>query len=245
MELLRITVLYLLLLGQGGRSVNKGHFTKYIFKEGDVVWYDDGKIVNIDDDDLLLNIKFQREVVAVMYKKVDSIEKVDLVENNLWEISESQKSNIEQLFSQTEDSDLGHVRVFSLQTLKPNQWLHTEVMDVIFTYIASTRNGTISFSHLVMNQQPSESVLQSQIQKISFDTNVIIIPVIRCSHWCSIVVYLKEKNVICLDSFYKTKKVDLFEKVFHLISIVIPDVDIEEWKLFQPYTLPPQVDGTS
>ena len=33
--------------------------------------------------------------------------------------------------------------------------------------------------------------------------------------------------------------------MFHLISIVIPDVDIEEWKLFQPYTLPPHVDGTS
>ena len=87
-------------------------------------------------------------------------------------------------------------------------------MDVIFDYVAATRSDTVSFSHIVMKQELSESILESQIKKISFDANRIIIPVIHCSHWFSMIVYLKEKIVICLDSFYKTKKVDMFERVF-------------------------------
>ena len=90
-------------------------------------------------------------------------------------------------------------------------------MDVIFDYVAATRSDTVSFSHIMMKQGLSESILESQIRKISFDTNRIITPVIHCSHWFSMIVYLKEKIVICLDSFYKTKKADMFERVFFLI----------------------------
>ena len=79
------------------------------------------------------------------------------------------------------------------------------IMDVIFDYVAATRSDTVSFSHIMMKQGLSESILESQIRKISFDTNRIIIPVIHCSHWFSMIVYFKEKIVICLDSFYKTK----------------------------------------
>ena len=58
-----------------GRSVNKGHFTTYVFKEDKIILY---------DDDLLLNVKFQREVVATMYKKVEYEREIDdLVEINL------------------------------------------------------------------------------------------------------------------------------------------------------------------
>ena len=87
-------------------------------------------------------------------------------------------------------------------------------MDVIFDYVAATRSDTVSFSHIVMTQESSESLLESQIRKISCDTNRTTIPVIQCSHWFSTIVCLKEKIVICLDSFYKTKKVDMFERVF-------------------------------
>ena len=48
------------------------------------------------------------------------------------------------------------------------------------------------------------------IWKILLDTNRIIIPVIHCSHWFSMIVYLKGKIVIFLDSFYKTKKANMF-----------------------------------
>ena len=55
-------------------------------------------------------------------------------------------------------------------------------MDVIFDYVAANRSDTVSFSHIVMKQGSSESNLESQIRKISFDTNRITIPVINCSH---------------------------------------------------------------
>ena len=97
-----------------------------------------------------------------------------------------------------------------MQSLKQNPWLNSEVMDVIFDYVAATQSDTVNFSHIVMKQESSESILESQIRKISFDTNRIIISVIHCSHWFSMIVYLKEKTVIGLNSFYKTKKVHMF-----------------------------------
>ena len=52
---------------------------------------------------------------------------------------------------------------------------------------------TVSFSYLVIKQDPSESLFESRF---------------------SIIVYLKERFIICLDSFCKTKKVFMFERVF-------------------------------
>ena len=199
----------------GGRRVNKGHFTTYVCKQYEIILYDDEKIIKVDDDDLLLNVKFQRKVVAAMYKKVEHDEEIhDLVKIKLWEITESQGNTVGTIFRQTENSDLGHARVYSLQSHKQNQWINSKVMDVIFVYMAATRGDTVSFSHIVINQESSESLLESQIRKISFDTSRIIIPVIHYSNWFSVIVYLKEKIVICLDCFYKAKKADMFERVF-------------------------------
>ena len=164
-----------------GRSVNKGHFTTYRFKEDEIKLHDDEKMIKVDDDDLLLNVKFQREVVAAMYRKVEHEEEIDdLLEINLWEITESQMNTVDNIFCQTEGSDLGHVRVYSLQSLEQNQRLNSKVMDIIFDYVAATRSDTVSLSHIVIKQESSESLLESQIRKILFDTNRIIIPVIHC-----------------------------------------------------------------
>ena len=47
--------------------------------------YDDERIIKIDDDDLLLNVKFQRKLVAAMYKKVEYEQEIDgFIEINLW-----------------------------------------------------------------------------------------------------------------------------------------------------------------
>ena len=117
---------------------------------------------------------------AATYKKVEYKQEIDdLVEANLKKITESQRNIVDNIFCQTEDSDIGHVRVYSLQSLQQNQWLNSEDMDVMFDYVAATRNYTVSFLHTVMKQEPSESLLKSQIRKISFDTNIIIIPVIH------------------------------------------------------------------
>ena len=124
--------------------------------------YDDEKIIKVDDDDLLLNVKFQREVVAAMYKKVEyERETDDLVEINLWEITESQRNTVDNIFCQTEDSNLGHLSVHSLQSLKQNLWLNSKAMVVIFDYVATTRSDTVSFSHIVMKQESLESLLES------------------------------------------------------------------------------------
>ena len=66
----------------------------------------------------------------------------------------------------------------SVQSLKQNQWLNSGIMDVIFDYVAATRSDAVSFSHIVMKQGSSESILESQIPEISFDTYKIIIPYI-------------------------------------------------------------------
>ena len=57
-----------------------------------------------------------------MYKKVEYEEEIDdLIETNLWRLTKSKKNTFDNIFCQTEDSDLGHVRVYSLQSLKQNQ----------------------------------------------------------------------------------------------------------------------------
>ena len=166
--------------------------------------YHDEKIIKLNDDDLPLNIKFQRKVVAAMYKKAEYEEEIDdLVETNLWEITASQRNTVNNIFYKTGVSGLGHVRVYSLQYLKQNQWLNTEVMDVIFDYVAATRSDTVSFAHIVIRQESSKSLLESQIRKMSFDTNII--PVIHCNHWFPMIVYLKKLS-FALILFIKQKK---------------------------------------
>ena len=80
--------------------------------------YDDEKIIKVEDDDLLINVMFKRELFAARYKKVEYEQEMDdLVEINLWEITETQRNTVDNIFCQTEDSDLVHVRVYSLQSL--------------------------------------------------------------------------------------------------------------------------------
>ena len=62
-----------------------------------------------------------------------------------------------------------------------------------------------------MNQESSESLLEKQIRNISFNGSRII------NYWFSMIVYLKESIIICFDSFYKVKKVVMFEKVLIVI----------------------------
>ena len=38
-------------------------------------------------------------------------------------------------------------------------------MDVTFDYVATARSDTVSFSHIVMKQDSSESLLESQFER--------------------------------------------------------------------------------
>ena len=55
----------------------------YAFKEDESILYNDGKIMKINYNGLLLNVKFQRKVVAATDKKPEYEEEIDnLVETN-------------------------------------------------------------------------------------------------------------------------------------------------------------------
>ena len=58
------------------------------------------------------------------------------------------------------------------------------------------------------------------------------------------IVCLKGKIVICLDSFYKTKKVDMFRSLF-LLSTAVQETNSKEWTLLHSNALPAQIDGSS
>ena len=90
-------------------------------------------------------------------------------------------------------------------------------MDVICDYAATTRNDTVSFSYIEMKQESLESLLESQIRKISFDTNRIINAVIHCSHWFSMIAYLK-KISFALILFMKQRKLANLKECFFIIN---------------------------
>ena len=54
-----------------------------------------------------------------------------------------------------------------------------------------------------------------------------------------------KQTVICLYSFYETKKVDMFEKVFFLLSMAVQEIISKNWTFLQPNMLSPQINGSS
>ena len=77
---------------------------------------------------------------------------------------------------------------------------------------------------------------------MSEHTNILIIPILE-KHWLSIVCYLNEKVIICLDSMPLEIKLKYFQKMLHVISLLFPVVNIEELALIQPDNLLLQSDG--
>ena len=78
---------------------------------------------------------------------------------------------------------------------------------------------------------------------MSEHTNILIILILEKHHWFSIVCYLNEKAIICLDSMFLKIKLKHFQKVLQIISLLFPVVNIEEWALIQPDNLLSQIDG--
>ena len=80
-------------------------------------------------------------------------------------------------------------------------------------------------------------------ENMSEYTNILIIPMLEKHHWFSIVCYLNEKVIICLDSMFLEIKLKYSQKMLQTISLLFPVVNIEEWDLIQPDNLLPQTDG--
>ena len=68
----------------------------------------------------------------------------------MWEITESQMNPVNDRFCQFEDTYLGHVKVYSLQVLKRNQWLKLEVINVIFDHVTASRSDNLVFHTLLI-----------------------------------------------------------------------------------------------
>ena len=80
-------------------------------------------------------------------------------------------------------------------------------------------------------------------EKMSEHTNILIITILEKHHWFSIVCYLNEKVIVCLDSLSLEIKPKYFQKMLQIIPLLFPVADIEEWALIQPDNLLPQTDG--
>ena len=119
-------------------------------------------------------------------------------------------------------------------------------MDAIFRYISKERYDVTSLSFIVMNDNTGESQTETQIRKnVNKYTNIIIVPVIYCSHWFSIACYLKEKIIFCFDSLYTKIKVNVFERVLFIMSFILNKIEVSYWLLLQPLNLPKQVYASS
>ena len=141
------------------------------------------------------------------------------------------------------------VRLESIKTLYYKKWVHSEAIDAIFRFISKERYGVTSLSFIVMNGNTGESQIEMEIRKnVNKYTNIIIIPVIYCSHWFSIVCYLKEKIISCFGSLYTKIKVNVFKRESYLLSFIIlilNKIEITGCLLLQPLNIPKQVDGSS
>ena len=101
-----------------------------------------------------------------------------------------------------------------------------------------------SLSYITMEPYATESFNSNYLkEKMSKHTNILIIPILEKHHWFSIVCYLNEKVIICLDSMSLEIKLKYFQKMLQIISLLFPVVNIEEWALIQPDNLLPQIDG--
>ena len=122
--------------------------------------------------------------------------------------------------------------------------LDPEAMDTIFRFIVKERYGLTRLSFIVMNDNTSDSQIETQICKnVSENINIIITPVIYCSHWFSIYCYLKEKIIFCFNSLYTKIKVNVFERVSFIMPFI--KIVVSDWLLLQSLNIPKQVDAKS
>ena len=234
----------------GGRNINIGYFTCYVFTEDEIIMYEDKTATRKIDENLSSNVKFHREVCAVTYCLDNSTSTfLDNQDNGCknfdWSVTTKENEYISKLFTEESDVDLGVVRLESIKTLYYKKWVHSEAIDAIFRFISKERYGVTSLSFIVMNGNTGESQIEMEIRKnVSKYTNIRIIPVIYCSNWFSIVCYLKEKIIFCFDSLYTKIKVNVFKRVLFII-FSLNKIEISDWLSLQPLNIPKQVDASS
>ena len=101
-----------------------------------------------------------------------------------------------------------------------------------------------SLSYITMERYATESFNSNYPEKrLSEHTNILTIHIFEKHHWFSIVFYLNEIVIIWLDSVSLEINLKYFQKMLHIMSLLFPVVNIEEWALIQPDNLLLQTDG--
>ena len=122
--------------------------------------------------------------------------------------------------------------------------LSSEVLDRAFEFMSSKLKCVESLSYITMEPDATESFNSNYLkEKMSENTNILIIPILEKHNCFFFVSYLNEKVAICLDSMFLEIKIKNFQKMLQIISLLFPVVNIEEWALIQPENLLPHIDG--
>ena len=101
-----------------------------------------------------------------------------------------------------------------------------EAMDAIFSFTSKERYGVTSLSFIVINNNTGDFQIETQLRKnVNKYTNIIIIPVIYCSH-CFSIVSLNENIMLCFDLLYTKIKGNVFKRVFFITSFILNKIEV-------------------
>ena len=158
--------------------------------------------------------EFQKNIFAVSYiDKINNIETPSLP-NSEWSLTQEENEEVKVIFISQTDEDFGVVRSSNIRSLDGKHWLNSEVLDGSFQFMSRKLKCVEGISYITMEQYATESFNSNCLaEKLPEYTKILIIPILEKHHWFSIVCYLNEKVIICLDSMSLAIKLIYFQKM--------------------------------
>ena len=145
-------------------SAQYGHFISYIIESDVVTKIDDVKIKKIKTS-ILDTDNFQRQLF---------IEKNE----NPWSVSDEALAKIDPIFQEEQDKVLGKLYLSSFKSLQNNEWLHSEIADFTFRYLAEISEKTSSYSFNLFKKFTQRKIAYDDIFKnVLKGTDCLVIPI--------------------------------------------------------------------
>ena len=137
-----------------------------------------------------------------------------------------------------QDKDLEKLYLSSFKSLQNNEWLHSEVVDLVFRYLAEISEKTGSYSFNLFKKFAQGKVTYDDIFKnVSKDTDCLVIPIHERFHWFSAAIFVESKIITVFDSLYKKKKVKVFSQLLQITKMFTRAKKFlfkkEDWLLIQ------------
>ena len=206
----------------GSESAQYGHFISYIIEPGVVTKIDDTKIKKVPTS-ILNTDNFQRQLFIAVYQK-QKLLFPNGEKENLWSVSDEVLAKIDAIFQVKQDKDLGKLYLSSFKSLQNNEWLHSEVVDLAFRYLAEILEKTSSYSFNLFKKFAQGKVTYDDIFKnVSKDTDCLVIPIHQRFHWISAAIFVESKIITVFDYFYKRKKVKVFSQLLKIAKTFTTD----------------------